>query len=371
MSNLSNETIPLLIKLVFLKRVRGIKYLIKKKDININEEDDYGWTALCFAFSLKYRCIPAAKLLLKHPDIDVNKDISIKGGKLIHTLCRGGRINDLKLLMTHYSLNINAVNAKGFTPLHIAIQKGHGDIIRLLLSDPRIDTEYFNNSKPPIICTPLYLACAHKDLESIKILVNDDRINVNVYKGVYDNHLYRTIADGYCDIMKHFLSLKEMDRFQLLFYDCTLLMSACECDDFPMSILLVEKVGVSYINQRNIEGSTALMYASHVGNKDIVLMLLRMGADKNIINYKQRSALKIATMRGNQDCIDLLNGTKKYTLYPTCQNKTCEYIGHYLCSGCYEKNYCCKDCQIEDWKRPAGEGGHKKWCKQKQKRNRR
>lgn len=59
-------------------------------------------------------------------------------------------------------------------------------------------------------------------------------------------------------------------------------------------------------NLTNLEGTTALMYASQFKNVELVKLLLQYKADKTIVNKEQKTAFEFAVFSNNDEIINLL-----------------------------------------------------------------
>lgn len=59
-------------------------------------------------------------------------------------------------------------------------------------------------------------------------------------------------------------------------------------------------------NLTNLQGTTALMYASQFKNVELVKLLLQYKADKTIINKEQKTAFEFAVFSNNDEIINLL-----------------------------------------------------------------
>ena len=81
--------------------------------------------------------IAKVKLLLAHPNIDVNAK-NIAGWTPLHTSCSNNRIKIAELLLAHPNIDVNAKNEYGWTPLHKACQNNNIELVKLLLAHPKI-----------------------------------------------------------------------------------------------------------------------------------------------------------------------------------------------------------------------------------------
>jgi len=107
-----------------------VKSLCSDPAVNVNWQDEYGYTALCGA------CQEGLSLIVEH-------------------------------LLAHPKIDPNLASNKGTTPFFIAIWKGHEEVVSLLLADPRIDPNQPWNDQS----TPLWFACQNGHLEVVQLLL--------------------------------------------------------------------------------------------------------------------------------------------------------------------------------------------------------
>ena len=80
-------------------------------------------------------------------------------------LCTDGNLPALKGLITKQGLNPNEVkDSSGLTPLHLACQHGHLDIVQYLIKDQDCNAE----TTTPKGRTPLHIACKSGHLHIVK-----------------------------------------------------------------------------------------------------------------------------------------------------------------------------------------------------------
>ena len=111
-------------------------------DLDINKY--YGTTLLYTACVEGHNEI--VKLLLSHPNIDVNKDN--KGATPLYVGCSRGHIEIVNSLLTHTNIDVNK-DFNGKTPLINACEKGHNEIVKLLLLQRNIVVNKHFNGKTP------------------------------------------------------------------------------------------------------------------------------------------------------------------------------------------------------------------------------
>ena len=82
------------------------------------------------------------------------------------------------------------------------------------------------------------------------------------------------------------------------------MMAARHCNDF-----IVEELAMDpriALDEKNVDGSTALMYAVEEGCKDVVGLLLGNRADPNIENHHNTTALTLAIQGGDREIVQIL-----------------------------------------------------------------
>jgi len=78
-------------------------------------------------------------------------------------------------LLKHPFVKVNMPNNKGCTPFFSAFQKGHKEVVALLLADMRIKINKRSNEG----CTPFFVASQNDHREVVSLLVEDPGIDVN------------------------------------------------------------------------------------------------------------------------------------------------------------------------------------------------
>ncbi|XP_063985416.1 nuclear factor NF-kappa-B p100 subunit isoform X2 [Diachasmimorpha longicaudata] len=89
-----------------------------KGNVNIEQDNDAGWTALQLA--AEAGSVPAIKLLVK-AGADVNKSERSYGRTALHIAVEGGHIDIVKYFLENTRVNVNQQNFGGNTALHAAV----------------------------------------------------------------------------------------------------------------------------------------------------------------------------------------------------------------------------------------------------------
>jgi len=97
----------------------------------------------------------------------------------------------VKLLLAHPDIDVNAKNGRGQTPLSLGCVGGGVPVVRLLLKDPRVDIILEENDG----CTPLWGASWSGHHEVIEWLIASGRDlgDIENKKGVWDDNDYTAL----------------------------------------------------------------------------------------------------------------------------------------------------------------------------------
>ncbi|CAG0885935.1 unnamed protein product [Cyprideis torosa] len=112
-------------------------------------------------------------MLLKH-DADIGA-VDLRGYTPLHVAVEAGHETLLKEIMKYTHASVNAKSASGWTPLHVAVEKGFLRCITALLEREDIDV----NAEAINGFTPLHLAASDGLSDSANLLLNDPRTDVN------------------------------------------------------------------------------------------------------------------------------------------------------------------------------------------------
>ncbi|XP_067948488.1 receptor-interacting serine/threonine-protein kinase 4-like [Watersipora subatra] len=169
--------------------------------------------------------------------------------------------------------SVNAFNAQGSTPLHLAVKKDNIACFELLLKHPQIDLQSLDKWGR----TPLHTAVIWQRLDLLKRLVEHEPESVNVPDSDGKSLLHVASASGATEFVQYLLTTKikknSVDRRRW-----TPLVCAVAIQDVGMvRVLLEHGVGCNEPLQHNACMS-ALRLAIEKHNLDIVKLLLHYGA---------------------------------------------------------------------------------------------
>jgi len=112
--------------------------------------------------------------------------------------CENGDVSLVQqLLQSNPQINVNYQNNDGEIPFYIVCYKGYIDIVKVLLNDERV-----NVNKPNAGWTPFYSACYKGHIDIVKLLLNDNRVDINKANNDGSTPFYSACDNGRIEIVK-------------------------------------------------------------------------------------------------------------------------------------------------------------------------
>lgn len=154
--------------------VNLIKDILYNSPIDVNATVDGYSNLLIHALYSEKKAV--ARLLLQHPDYDINlqtpKD---KYTALMHS-SKWGLTDIVQKMLQNPQINVNIQDSKNETALHLACYTQKTDVVELLLQHPNIDVNIKNYNNE----TALYFACDKGNIDIVELLLENPSIDVNV-----------------------------------------------------------------------------------------------------------------------------------------------------------------------------------------------
>ncbi|XP_065098468.1 caskin-2 isoform X6 [Paramisgurnus dabryanus] len=242
-----NGDLPLAHKLLAKIKTNRNKLLGSTKRLNVNYQDQDGFSALHHA-ALTGTTDLLSLLLEAQATVDI-KDSN--GMRPLHYAAWQGKADSV-LMLLRSGASVNGASQDGQIPLHLAAQYGHYDVSEMLLQH-QSNPCTVNKAKK----TPLDLACEFGRLKVTQLLLSSNMVVALLEGNGRDNTpLHLAARNGHKDIIR-----------------------------------LLLKAGID-IN-RTTKGGTALHEAALYGKTEVVQLLLDAGIDANIRNTYNQTALDI------------------------------------------------------------------------------
>jgi ankyrin repeat protein len=257
---------------------------------NVNAKDEFGWTPLFWAACAGQTTV-AEFLIENKADLAAHDG---EGHSLLHEAARA-RTDPAKLveLLIAKGADVNAKNARGDTPLHLAC---YANVAELLIAKGA-DI----NAKDRPGYTPLHSAAEANHLEVAELLISKGA-DAKAEGGVTRvTPLQQAVIPGNTDMVR--LLIDKGADVNVNPWEWTPLSLAVMGGHADIVALLIAKGANVNTDSR---GNTPLHLASMEGYADFVELLIAKGANVNARNSRGATPLDMAEERGNAEIIALL-----------------------------------------------------------------
>ncbi len=215
----------------------------------------------------------------------------------IHQAAKEGKFDAVKKMLKEDPDLVNAIDSDGLTPLHLAAEYGHRQIVELLLQEGA-DI----NAKSGFKRTPLHFAASSGHDEIVSLFIekgaelnkNDSFVLTPIFQAAYNGH--KNIVEM---LLSNGINLNATEKNSV-----TLLHAAAISGNPELVEMLLDK-GIDR-NVRNIFGKTPLHFAASRGHNAAVKTLIDRGADINIKSLDGRTPLQTAIDCDQKETADLL-----------------------------------------------------------------
>lgn len=231
---------------------QAIVFFLKNNGADINAESANKTTALYHAVEENH--VDMVKLLLEWGanTAVINKSAIEHKFTPLHVACKNGSQEIVKLLLEN-KVEVNAQAWHNKTPLHLAIQYQHLNVVQFLLYYGA-DTEALCNTWAEEKLTPLHLACEHKNSKIVLALLNK-KVNINTvfvggYTALYLAILNRNLNSAQLLLERGAKADNMIAHTLLLTWRFTLLIIACQKRfSLVVKLLLSNVVNEDHIGQ--------------------------------------------------------------------------------------------------------------------------
>ncbi|KAJ7445593.1 hypothetical protein FB451DRAFT_1412623 [Mycena latifolia] len=230
----------------------------------------------------------------------INRDrIRLLPESPLHLCCHNGYIEGVRGLLAN-GADVNREIEQG-TPLYIAVNEGHTDVVHVLLENSANPNVSMRNSG-----SALNVAAVQGNTKIVRLLLKKGAY-VDEMGGTYGSALQAASALGHTEVVQLLLEEGADVTATHRKYGTALHAAAASfrAHPEPAIVRLLLDHGAD-VNAASGEYGNALQAASAQGHTKIVQLLLENGADMNATGGEFGNALQAAYVRGRAQIVDLL-----------------------------------------------------------------
>ena len=308
-----------------------ITQLLNKDVEDINFQDNIGNSSLHYLCNI-YDHDLTEKLLDKGADINIT---NLKGEAPLHLAAALGNVNLIELLLSN-GADINLKTNEGITPLVTAIRKRNVQAAKVFIFSGAdkfavsannisamdyIKAEglddllvFYKEGFPKLDAkgnTPLHHAIYQNGVSTVRDILNKDRTFIDVRNKKGLTPLLIAISNlnyGITDLLLKFGAnpnlVREDNRTSPLH------TAALNGISWLGEILLEYKANINALDN---EGATPLILAARGHHREFIALLLRRGADINIVDDSGKKAIDYAKDWGTKDLIEIFENYISHT----------------------------------------------------------
>ena len=267
--------------------------------------------------------------------MDSHSPITFNGDSPLHVAVRQGQIEDVRKLLIQQQLDVNILNSKHETPLHLVCSQRDSAIVQLLIAfgaDPYVKDSDEKTAYSRIywydICTlmnklvycrglwtnspiqtdgdtPLHIAVRLGILYDIQKMIGEETVDVNDINTSHETPLHIACALGH----KHIVHILVSNGANMYIRDCynnaPIHRAVSQGHADILDCLITDYVCDP--NIKGYQGRTLLHYACGIGNVNLVITLIeKYGISPMATDALNQTPLHIAASHGQDGVLCLL-----------------------------------------------------------------
>ncbi|GHU16299.1 hypothetical protein FACS189472_01050 [Alphaproteobacteria bacterium] len=304
------------------KKTDVVRLLLQQSNIDVNVSSQDGVQSRSALFMSCKEGVPfeISDMLIKYKDIDINQTEQYKLTPLM-VACEYGRFDIVKLLLSNQKIRkINKTDESGSTAFMYACDSGNVELVQYFLDNEKININKVDKSGDT--------ALTHASAEILDLLLKQKDIDIKIDNRLFLSHCRNST---YCrntdsenektakavklllQLPGHSFDVNQVWDAGWGFHTRTPLMFACESNNLELVKILLEQKNID-INKTaadDLGHINAFMLACYMGNTEIVKLLMQ----RDDLNTEQISfddgytALECAS---NREIVELLINSKKF-----------------------------------------------------------
>ncbi|XP_063446547.1 ankyrin-1-like [Mytilus trossulus] len=276
----------------FLLHIKGLKILQQKQLASTSDTHNNSTPLLqcCFKGDIEL-----VKWCLHHCLSNVNL-CRIGGASPLFMACQEGH-TDVVLLLINNKADVDICNNKVVSPLNIACQKGHTDVVKTLIHNSA-DINKCGESGT----SPLFMACQRGLTEVVQTLINK-KADINECIATGASPLFVACQQGHADVVQMLIDNKA-DINRCHYNEASPLYMSSQLGHTEIVQMLINKK--ADVNKCYETGASPLFIACQQGHTEIAQMLINNKADINKCDNEKLSPLYMACQKGHTEIVQML-----------------------------------------------------------------
>ncbi|XP_048257852.1 ankyrin repeat domain-containing protein 50-like [Haliotis rufescens] len=274
-----------------------VEVILSQGGTDINCKDKIGRTPVMWAAGNGHKEV-VELLVSKGAKVSI---VDRFGNNILHSAGRGGDVEVVQYVLSHDMVDINGRGSCRRTPVMLAAEKGHIEIVKLLV-DKGGDMSLVDKGHENI----LHLACLCGQIEVVKYVLSQDIVDINCRGRKTKTPVMLAARNGHKEVVE--ILVKKGADLSLAYNAAgsNVLHLACFNGHVDVVKYLLSQ-GTVNINSRGWRKRTPVMRAAGNGQKEVVELLVKQGADLSLAyNTAGSNVLHLACFKGHVDVVKYL-----------------------------------------------------------------
>ncbi|KAK6186949.1 hypothetical protein SNE40_006205 [Patella caerulea] len=283
--------------------VETVEYLVNEVGLDVNHNDNNGWTPAVHCSISNINPISKLKLLsLKGASL---RAVDNNNRSLLHISCTMGTVETVEYLVNEVGLDVNHNDNDGWTPAVCCCMSNINPISKLkFLSFKGLSLHAVDNNNASL----LHVSCEMATVETVEYLVNEVGLDVNHNDNDGSTPAVLCSISNINPISKlKLLSSKGASLHAVDNNNRSLLHASCQMGSVETVEYLVSEVGLD-VNHSDNNGWTPAVYycMSNINPISKLKLLSSKGANLHAVDNNNRSLLSVSCLRGAVETVEYL-----------------------------------------------------------------
>ncbi|XP_067661828.1 ankyrin repeat domain-containing protein 50-like [Haliotis asinina] len=301
--------------------VELVKYVLSQSNVDINSR---GWIKRTPMMAAAERGHTEVVKLLVSRGADVSL-VDTVGENVLHWACVGGHVQTVMYILSQSNVDINSSGWKKRTPMMAAAERGHTEVVKLLVSRGAdvslVDTVGEN---------VLHWACVGGHVQTVMYILSQSNVDINSRGWKKRTPMMAAAERGHTEVVKLLVS-RGADVSLVDTVGNNILHYACQGGNVEVVRFVVSQ-NIVDINCRGMQNMTSVMVAAKYGRKDVVEFLVSRGAESPSFPSKEEEWKAEAAGFPNRwsfhSCLGVLDGKHVVIRAPSGSGSVfCNYKG--------------------------------------------